>query len=95
MIPWTVIAIYFLCSAILGLVIGSDAQRKGLKQEDVYGWTALTFIFSLLALLLYLVVIVPKPMIQASCPRCSKPIQPDWRICPYCSYRFDASKQEA
>jgi len=84
MLPWLLIGIYFLFSAILSSIIGFDAQQRGLKREDVYGWTVLTFIFSILTIILYLVVVAPKPVLRAYCPRCGKPIQIEWKVCPYC-----------
>jgi hypothetical protein len=84
MIPWLLIGIYLLFSFILSSIIGFDAQRRGLKKEDVYGWAVLTFIFSIFAMILYLVVIAPKPVLRAYCPRCGKPIQMEWKVCPNC-----------
>jgi len=84
MFPWLLIGIYFAFSAILSSIIGFDAQRRGLRKEDVYGWTVLTFIFSILSMILYLVVVAPKPVLRAYCPRCAKPIQIEWKVCPYC-----------
>jgi len=84
MIPWLAIGIYFLLSAILSSIIGLDARQRGLKKEDVYGWTLLSFIFSILAMILYLVVVAPKPVLRAYCLRCGKPIQIGWKVCPNC-----------
>jgi len=84
MIPWLAIGIYFLLSAILSSIIGLDAQQRGLKKEDVYEWTVLTCIFSIMAMILYLVVVAPKPVLRAYCLRCGKPIQIEWKVCPYC-----------
>ncbi len=88
MSPWLAVGVYFLFSAILSSIIGFNAQQRGLKKEDVYGWMILAFIFSILALVLYIIVISSKPTLRAYCPKCGKPIQMEWKACPHCGQKL-------
>jgi len=88
MFPWFAIGIYFLISTTILLIIGFDAQHRGLKKEDVYGWMILAFIFSILALVLYIILICSKPILRAYCPKCGKPIRIEWKACPYCGQKL-------
>jgi RNA polymerase subunit RPABC4/transcription elongation factor Spt4 len=64
----------------------SDAERRGMNGIL---WGLLVFVGNVIGLIVYLLVrlgqktgdIVAQ---SSSCPNCGKPIQADFRVCPYC-----------
>lgn len=36
--------------------------------------------------------VAPAPIIQPTCPGCSKPTQRDWRLCPHCGITLNPSQ---
>lgn len=79
--PMLLILIYAL---VAGTFVHRDAQRRGM---DPWLWTTIAvFVPAFVGLVIYLVVRNDR---GHSCINCGRPLQADFRVCPYCGHAQD------
>ncbi|MBI4721257.1 MAG: zinc ribbon domain-containing protein [Chitinivibrionia bacterium] len=79
-------AVFFLAwIAIVGTLVYRDAKKRGM---DPYLWaTVAAFIPFFLGVIIYLVVRSSNG--RTTCAACGRPIQSDYKACPYCGHRSE------
>lgn len=79
--PMILIALYTL---VVGSFVHRDAGRRGM---DAWLWTTIAvFVPAFVGLVIYLVVRGDRGRL---CLNCERPLQTDFRVCPYCGHSRD------